>query len=320
MLSRSTLKKLIDFDLDTHLNPYIPPPTILFYLPKPLSHFLGHRSTSHSKLPSTVIYIWSFIGAFCGVALIEGVSITSPVFLHQNSPVIIASFGASAILLFQTIDSPLAQPRNFIFGHAISALIGVCITKLFEMNPDFENLRWVAGALSCGLASVAMGVTKTIHPPAGATALMSATQPTITIMGWWFIPLVLISSCLMLGATLVINNLHRHYPAYWWTPAPVGRRLTKEKPDILERKRSTSTDPELAIAGFAGQANPSRPVDDADESCEDVEKADASALEQAQSILITPRGLGVPEELRLSEEEEAMLRLLQQRLMRAYLG
>src|SRR6266536_1400724 len=255
MSSRSILHALIDFDLDQHLNPYIPPPTILSNLPRPLSHFLGHRLTSRSKLPSSLIYLWSFIGAFCGVAIIEGVFLTANTLKNHPSPLIIASFGASAILLFQTIDSPLAQPRNFIFGHAFSAIIGVCITKLFELNPDFEHLRWLAGALSCAIASVVMGVTKTVHPPAGATALMVATDASITGLGWWFIPCVLISSCLMLGAALVINNLHRHYPAYWWSPAPVGRLLTKQHPDVLEKKKKSRTptvrerDPEVAVAG-----------------------------------------------------------------------
>jgi hypothetical protein len=302
----------LDFDIDTYVNPYIPPPTILAHLPKPLAHALGYRRTPRVKLPSVIIYLWSFIGAFCGVSLIAGVFLTSHTLQRYNSPLIVPSFGASAILLFQTIDSPLSQPRNFVFGHTLSALTGVGITKLFEMNPDFEHLRWLAGALSCGIASVAMGVTKTVHPPAGATALMAATDPMISALGWWFIPCVLINCGLMLAAALIINNLHRHYPAYWWSPAPVGKRFTTHNPDSLQRKKSrTSTlrerDPSTAIAGLAGEANPYLEA-----GIE--EKAGACEREPAGRILVTARGVEIPEELHLAEDEEATLRLLQQRL------
>lgn len=78
--------------------------------------------------------------------------------------------GAAAILEYQTIDSPLAQPRNAILGQVFAAIIGVGVTKLFQLSSDFDNLRWIAGALAVGLTSAFMGFTKTVHPPAGATA------------------------------------------------------------------------------------------------------------------------------------------------------
>ena len=54
----------------------------------------------------------------------------STAFRVYIAPIIVTSFGASAVLLFGVIESPLAQPRNFVLGHFVSALVGVCIRRL----------------------------------------------------------------------------------------------------------------------------------------------------------------------------------------------
>ena len=96
------------------------------------------------------------------------------------------------------------------------------ITKLFQHSPHFESLRWIAGALSVGVASAVMGITKTIHPPAGATALLCSTSPDITALGWFLIPLVILGSSLFVAVGCVSNNIQRRYPTYWWTPSDLG--------------------------------------------------------------------------------------------------
>ena len=61
-------------------------------------------------------------GAFCGILLLSGLSQwLEPAY---NLPLLYASFGASAVLIFGVISSPLAQPRNFV-GKCIWS--GVCI-------------------------------------------------------------------------------------------------------------------------------------------------------------------------------------------------
>ena len=131
--------------------------------------------------------------------------------------------GASAVLVFGAIESPLAQPRALIFGHFFSALIGICITKLFSLMPDqtrFESLRWLAASLSTAIAIVVMQLTGTTHPPAGATALLPATSQEIWRLSWYFLPVVLLSSVMLMVCALLFNNLHRRYPAFWIAPAP----------------------------------------------------------------------------------------------------
>jgi len=95
--------------------------------------------------------------------------------------------GASAVLVYGAIESPLAQPRALLGGHFLASLIGVCITKLFSLSHDeqrFDELRWLAGSLSTATAIVAMQITETTHPPAGASALLAAVSPEITELGW----------------------------------------------------------------------------------------------------------------------------------------
>lgn len=132
--------------------------------------------------------------------------------------------GASAVLVFGAMEAPLAQPRALVFGHFFSALTGVCITKLFSLMPDharFESLRWLAASLSTAIAIVIMQLTGTTHPPAGATALLPAIDEQIWQLSWYFLPVILLSSMLMLVFALFVNNLLRRYPVFWLKPTPL---------------------------------------------------------------------------------------------------
>ncbi|KAH8676685.1 HPP family protein-like protein [Tricladium varicosporioides] len=205
-----------NFDVDRYINPFIPRPRV-HLLPKPVSWLLGHRAKPPRPIGNVVVWFWSFIGAFCGLLAVEAVFRTAAL-KNYGTPVIIASLGAAAILEYNTIESPLAQPRNAVLGQIFAAIIGVAITKLFQLSSNFEDLRWIAGALAVGLSSAFMGLTKTIHPPAGATALLAATTPDITELGWFLVPLVTLGSSLMIGVACVVNNIQRQFPMYWWTP------------------------------------------------------------------------------------------------------
>ena len=60
-----------------------------------------------------------------------------------------------------------------------------------------------------------MTVTKTVYPPAGATALLAAVDPQVERLGWYLVPLVLLSAAITLLVSLLINNIQRRYPTYW---------------------------------------------------------------------------------------------------------
>ncbi|MBF0467673.1 MAG: HPP family protein [Desulfamplus sp.] len=156
--------------------------------------------------------IWSWLGAFLGI--------TPVAFLHYNIfsgediVMIIGSFGASAVLVYGAVRSPLAQPRNLVGGHLISAIIGVASYKIF---PD---LVWLASSVSVATAIAAMHATKTLHPPGGATALIAVIGgDKIHNLGFYyaFVP-VGSGVMIMLTVALVVNNLakNRRYPEFWF--------------------------------------------------------------------------------------------------------
>lgn len=200
--------------------------------------------------------------------------------------------GAAAILEYNTIESPLAQPRNSIVGHFISAVVGIAITKLFELSPHFESLRWVAGAMACGLASAAMALTNTVHPPAGATALLAAVDPVVSHLGWYLLPLVLLSTVLTVASACLINNIQRRFPLYWVTPVDLSKGSTD-----IERTPSVSR-----------RSYPiKRKADNEGDTLGDGNRAE-------NRIAITSEHILIPEHIFLADEEKAILEILRDRM------
>jgi CBS-domain-containing membrane protein len=158
-------------------------------------------------------HFWTFTGAFFGIGLI-GLLNSRYFDLHDNL-FLIGSFGATSVLIYGVINSPLAQPRNLIGGHVISALIGVTIHYLI---PEV----WLAAALAVSLSIVAMQVTKTLHPPGGATALIAIIgSKKISELGYLYVLSPILSGVLiLLIVALFFNNItpHRKYPInkHWY--------------------------------------------------------------------------------------------------------
>ncbi|KAF9695252.1 hypothetical protein EKO04_006850 [Ascochyta lentis] len=230
-------------DVDRYLNRVIPP-SPLHKLPTPVSRFLGYRKEQKQDVGNILGAFWSFLGAFCGLAVVAAVFNNTESIQQHAPPAFIASFGASAILEYNAIRSPLGQPRNALLGHTFSAVIGVGISKLFQYHSEYEKIKWIAGALACACASAVMLLTGTVHPPGGASAVLAATEPAITAMGWYFVGLVAWGATLMIIVGLILNNIQRQFPVYWWTPLDI-RRAKKQDietvPDArggLERKET----------------------------------------------------------------------------------
>lgn len=153
-------------------------------------------------------HIWTFLGSFFGIATIGFVN--SKFLSEQDSFFLIGSFGASAVLIYGIVNSPLAQPRNLIGGHLLSAIIGVSVRYCIP-----EEV-WLSSALSVSLSIVVMQITKTLHPPGGATALIANIGSVkIKQLGYWYaINPVLSGVMILLLTALVFNSLspHRTYP------------------------------------------------------------------------------------------------------------
>jgi len=166
------------------------------------------KSPPRVKIPEVV---WSWIGSFLGIAAVAFINFN---LLEETDLVmIIGSFGASAVLIYGAIKSPLAQPRNLVGGHLISALIGVTAYNMFH------NQLWFASALSVSTAIAAMHMTKTLHPPGGATALIAVIgSPKVHDLGYLYVVIpVGLGALIMLLVALLVNNIpaKRKYPEFW---------------------------------------------------------------------------------------------------------
>jgi CBS-domain-containing membrane protein len=155
---------------------------------------------------------WSGVGGFLGIYLVYEIGHYEALHI-EDSLFLVGSFGASAILIYGVPKSPYAQPRNLVGGHVISAVTGVTCSLLLHAWPE------VAAALAVSLSLVFMHLSRTIHPPGGATALIAVIgSDTIHQMSYWYVlSPIFTGAMIMLLVALLVNNLsrHRRYPEYW---------------------------------------------------------------------------------------------------------
>lgn len=145
--------------------------------------------------------LWSWFGSFLAI------TITSYLTVKTNYPLLMAPFGATTVLIFGVPDSPLAQPRNVIGGNFLGALLSLIILKFLGSSP------WTMG-LAVSSAIALMQLTRTLHPPSGAIALVvMMTKPE-----WRFlITPAFEGSVILVLCAVVFNNLasERTYPKHW---------------------------------------------------------------------------------------------------------
>src|SRR5262249_47509525 len=85
-------------------------------------------------------------------------------------------FATSIVTVLGSPKADPAQPRAFVGGHLVSTLVGLLVVKLCGPAP------WAA-AVASGLATVAMHLTGTFHPPAGIDPLVVV----VNNMSWSFL-------------------------------------------------------------------------------------------------------------------------------------
>ncbi|RMD68344.1 MAG: HPP domain-containing protein [Gammaproteobacteria bacterium] len=170
------------------------------------------------------------ISGITGVFGILAVFLASEAFLSGPAmPVMVASMGASAVLLFAVPHGKLAQPWNVLAGHGLSALVGVSCAR-FVPEPH------LAAALAVGGAIAAMHYARAIHPPGGASALVAVIGGgPVHALGYAYIltPVLLNAAILTAGAVL-LNNLFpwRRYPAALQSHPP-SKEKAFEPQDLL---------------------------------------------------------------------------------------
>ena len=141
--------------------------------------------------------ILSAIGAFLCISVLAYLNS-----FEEGNLWLIPPFGASMVLVMAVHESPLAHPRNILFGHILSALAGVFVFSI--LGSSFISL-----GLAVGLAIFLMMSTKTVHPPAGANpiiAILSAKGISFILM-----PVAVGASFIVLFAIIYNKALKRKY-------------------------------------------------------------------------------------------------------------
>jgi CBS-domain-containing membrane protein len=169
----------------------------------------------------------SALGGFCAIFMIF--LLTSHYVKGPESHLIIASMGASAVLLFAVPHGPLSQPWPVFGGHLISATIGVSAALLI-------NNTVLAAALAVGLSIGVMYYLRCIHPPGGATALSAVVGGSqIHQLGFDFLVTPVLLNVAIILCVAVLFNLPfawRRYPALY---AKVSKNESCEKAQQIGR-------------------------------------------------------------------------------------
>lgn len=142
------------------------------------------------------------IGAGIGMLAIGALAALSGV------PLLIAPFGATAVLIFGQPKSPLSQPANVVGGYIIAAIIsGIALAF-------FPGIWWVS-AIGVGIAIGLMQLLRVTHPPAGAIPLVALASHLSPLM---FFSVVVVGAL----ALIAIAVIHHAIPPRQVYPLRAG--------------------------------------------------------------------------------------------------
>ena len=165
---------------------------------------LSRVPTSHTEK------IVSGLGGFfaiLGILIMSRWSVGS-----DAAAIIVASMGASAVLLFAVPHGPLSQPWPLFGGHIISGVVGVACAKYIPNEV-------LAASVAVGAAIGIMYYLQCIHPPGGATALSAVIGGTaVHELGYQYvITPILLNVLIILFVGILFNAFFpwRRYPTFW---------------------------------------------------------------------------------------------------------
>lgn len=171
-----------------------------------IKRFLGVETTAAGHLEKWV----SGLGGFAGIGVTFLVALATPHVVQ--APLLVASMGATAVLVFAVPHGALAQPWPVFGGHLVSAVIGVLCARWIA-DPR------IAAPLAVGTAIGVMYYLRCVHPPGGATALFAVTGGThVHALGFGYVLTpVMINVVAILAVAFVFNAFFpwRRYPVYW---------------------------------------------------------------------------------------------------------
>ncbi|MCQ8129183.1 HPP family protein [Methylomonas rivi] len=184
---------------------------------RPSLRYLAIDPVSLSLKEKCIATLAGFTAIFC-------TGLLTRFYAGEHMPTLVASMGASAVILFAIPGSPLAQPWPFIGGQLLSATVGVYCA--FYIHDPI-----LAAALAVGLAIWAMLMLRCLHPPGAATALapiVNHARHPGPDLDFLLIP-VGVNLLFMLVLAVLINRLilRRDYPAQLSPPKPATQQQAR---------------------------------------------------------------------------------------------
>jgi CBS-domain-containing membrane protein len=186
-------------------------------------------------------HLEKWVSGIGGLAGILAVTLISQQYLQlQEAAWIVASMGATAVLVFAVPHGPLSQPWAVIGGHAVSAVIGVACAR-------WVPIPLLAPALAVALAIGSMHYLRCIHPPGGATALAAVVGgANLQAMGFQFVLTPVLLNAITMVAIAILFNYGFRWRRY---PAALGVRHVSAKPKpAAEQPEDTLSEQDLEKA------------------------------------------------------------------------
>lgn len=181
---------------------------------KPLFSLIGVELSAVSPKEKLL----SGLGGLLAICLL--VWITSSVLAIEHAACVIASMGASAVLLFAVPHGQLSQPWPLFAGHGLSAVLGVFCARHLGHG-------WISAGCAVGGAILLMHLLRCIHPPGGATAMTAVVGgDAIHAMGYHFVVWPVLFNVLIMLTVAVLFNWPFRWRRY---PAALSRSRHPEK-------------------------------------------------------------------------------------------
>lgn len=150
----------------------------------------------------------SFFGSFISLVAISGLSEIIKNFSGGKYSILLGPFGALMTLQYSLVMAPASQPRNTLFGQTVA----ICVSLLYSYIPKHAFPIWVRSSLATATTIGLISKLGIIHPPAGATSLLVASND----YDWTILPLMLLGNIVAILIATIVNNLseNRQYPTY----------------------------------------------------------------------------------------------------------
>ena len=117
----------------------------------------------HEPRGETLAHVKSGTGALVGMTAVGALAALT------GLPLLLAPFGATAVLLFGQPDSALAQPANVFGGYLIAAIVSTLML-------GFLTPTWWVATFAVGIVIALMLALRVTHPPAGAVPLVALSN------------------------------------------------------------------------------------------------------------------------------------------------